>query len=943
MPTEKEAVAIPVPSKDPKKKDEGPENVGGDAMDIDALPDDKKKKKDEPEEDELSEEDQLLKETLDTAVLRVKDSEAGVVKLALETLKNEIRTATSSLTSVPKPLKFLREHYAALEEDFKQLKNEENKKALADILSVLAMTMAEAGSRQVLKYKLLGNSLELGLWGHEFVRSIAGEIGSEYNARMTGESDDKSAMTTDPDVSDLMVMVDIIVPFHVEHNSEPEAVDVLLEVQQLDKITDAKLVTIDDKNYQRICLYLLSCADYMGDPDDLGALLRAAFEIYKRVGQLPDALRVALRMDAEDHTMIGELFSMCEDFQVKKQMSLLLARHKTNYEYEGDEEDDINELISNTVLSEQFLGLARELDVMESKTPEDIYKSSLSETNSLRNRRNDASQPLDSAKQNLASTFVNAFVNAGFGQDSLVTPEGNKWLYKNKEHGMMSATASLGMILQWNVEEGLTQIDKFLYSAEDYIKAGAVLAVGIVSSGVRNECDPALALLSEHVQGATSAMRCAACSGLGLAYAGSRREDVAEVLTPVVANTDDKTDMQEVCLAALSLGLIYVGSCDEEVGGTIVQRMMESSEKDLDHTCARFLCLALGLLFLGKQEKADAMLEAVKTVEHKIQKYAVLTLETCAYAGTGNVLKVQQMLHVCAESIGKQGETKTDEEGGESKEDEDKKAEDTEHQSVAVMGIALVCLGENIGSQMAMRTYDHLLQYGEKPIRLAIPLALAMQNISQPDYSVIDIMSRLSHDADVDVAQCAIFGMGLMAGGTNNSRVAGLLRQLADFYAREPNPLFVVRLAQGLLHAGKGLMTFNPFHSDRLLMSPVALGGILTLLHACLDMNNTLLGKMHYLMFYLVMAMAPRMLITVDEDMKPLPVSVRVGQAVEVVGQAGKPKTISGFQTHTTPVLIGVGDRAELATEEYIPACNVLEGIVILRKNPEFGKDEEKD
>ncbi len=37
-----------------------------------------------------------------------------------------------------------------------------------------------------------------------------------------------------------------------------------------------------------------------------------------------------------------------------------------------------------------------------------------------------------------------------------------------------------------------------------------------------------------------------------------------------------------------------------------------------------------------------------------------------------------------------------------------------------------------------------------------------------------------------------------------------------------------------------------------------------------------------------------------------------------MVGQAGKPKTITGFQTHTTPVLLGYGERAELATEECI-------------------------
>lgn len=99
--------------------------------------------------------------------------------------------------------------------------------------------------------------------------------------------------------------------------------------------------------------------------------------------------------------------------------------------------------------------------------------------------------------------------------------------------------------------------------------------------------------------------------------------------------------------------------------------------------------------------------------------------------------------------------------------------------------------------------------------------------------------------------------------------------------------------------------------------------------------------------------MQPRMLVTFDEDLNPLPVPVRVGlvsdryiffavfltdlfQAVDVVGQAGKPKTITGFQTHTTPVLLAYGERAELATEEYIALTPIMEGFVILRKNPDF-------
>lgn len=56
-------------------------------------------------------------------------------------------------------------------------------------------------------------------------------------------------------------------------------------------------------------------------------------------------------------------------------------------------------------------------------------------------------------------------------------------------------------------------------------------------------------------------------------------------------------------------------------------------------------------------------------------------------------------------------------------------------------------------------------------------------------------------------------------------------------------------------------------------------------------------------------------------------------QAVDVIGKAGTPKTIAGSHTHTTPVLLSFGERAELATDEYIPLSPVMEGFVILKKN----------
>lgn len=57
------------------------------------------------------------------------------------------------------------------------------------------------------------------------------------------------------------------------------------------------------------------------------------------------------------------------------------------------------------------------------------------------------------------------------------------------------------------------------------------------------------------------------------------------------------------------------------------------------------------------------------------------------------------------------------------------------------------------------------------------------------------------------------------AAGTNNARLAGLLRSLSAYYARDPAALFLVRVAQGLVHMGKGLLSLTPHHTDRQLLS----------------------------------------------------------------------------------------------------------------------------
>ncbi|KAL4272125.1 hypothetical protein GQ457_13G006320 [Hibiscus cannabinus] len=858
------------------------------------------------EEEDLSEEDLALKQQLELYVERVQDSDPGLQKVALESMRHEIRTSTSSMTSVPKPLKFLRPHYGTLKAFYETMPDSDLKKYLSDILSVLALTMSAEGERESLKYRLLGSEGDIGSWGHEYVRNLAGEISQEYVKRQSEEAP----------IEDLMELVQQIVSFHMKHNAEPEAVDLLMEVEDLDLLVEH----VDKTNFKRTCLYLTSAARYLPGPDDM-LVLDIAYTIYLKFEEFASALQIALSLDNMQH--VRQVFTSCDILLKKMQFCYILARHGITFELDDemvaddDDREALQDIINNTKLSESYLTLARDIEVMEPKSPEDIYKAHLLDG------RASAGASVDSARQNLAATFVNAFVNAGFGQDKLMTAPADSsiggstgnWLFKNKEHGKTSAAASLGMILLWDVDSGLAQIDKYFHSNDNHVIAGALLGVGIVNCGVKNDCDPALALLSEYISKEDSSVRIGAIMGLGIAYAGAQNEQIRSSLTPIL--NDAKAPLDVIAFTAISLGLIYVGSCNEEVAQAIIFALMDRSESELGEPLTRFLPLALGLLYLGKQESVEATAEVSKTFNEKIRKYCDMTLLSCAYAGTGNVLKVQNLLGHCAQHLEK-GET---------------------HQGPAVLGIAMVAMAEELGLDMSIRSLEHLLQYGEQNIRRAVPLALGLLCISNPKVNVMDTLSRLSHDSDSEVAMAAVISLGLIGAGTNNARIAGMLRNLSSYYYKDASLLFCVRIAQGLVHLGKGLLTLNPYHSDRFLLSPTALAGLVTMLHACLDMKAMVLGKYHYVLYFVVLAMQPRMLMTVDENLKPLSVPVRVGQAVDVVGQAGRPKTITGFQTHSTPVLLAAGDRAELATEKYIPLSPILEGHVILKENPEYRED----
>ena len=68
-----------------------------------------------------------------------------------------------------------------------------------------------------------------------------------------------------------------------------------------------------------------------------------------------------------------------------------------------------------------------------------------------------------------------------------------------------------------------------------------------------------------------------------------------------------------------------------------------------------------------------------------------MLVDVCSFAGTGNVLKIQSMLHHCNDHL-------------------DPEKDDALHQGLAVVGIALIALGEDVGAEMSLRQMNHLVR-----------------------------------------------------------------------------------------------------------------------------------------------------------------------------------------------------------------------------------------
>lgn len=90
-----------------------------------------------------------------------------------------------------------------------------------------------------------------------------------------------------------------------------------------------------------------------------------------------------------------------------------------------------------------------------------------------------------------------------------------------------------------------------------------------------------------------------------------------------------------------------------------------------------------------------------------------------------------------------------------------------------------------------------------------VPIMLTIVGVHHFNIQITDLLYKLAHNEDKELALRAILGLGIISAGSNNSRVGGLLKNLGIYYEEEHDYCFIIRIALGFLYAGKGTISLN--------------------------------------------------------------------------------------------------------------------------------------
>ncbi|KAK9930037.1 hypothetical protein M0R45_027096 [Rubus argutus] len=172
----------------------------------------------------------------------------------------------------------------------------------------------------------------------------------------------------------------------------------------------------------------------------------------------------------------------------------------------------------------------------------------------------------------------------------------------------------------------------------------------------------------------------------------------------------------------------------------IILALMDRSDAELGEPLARLIPLSFGLLYLGKQENVEATAQVSQAFNEKTKKHIVICLCFLVLMRKEEMFSRFKTFSAIVQNILRRVKLIRD--------------------LLCLELLAMIAMAEELGLEMAINSFEHLLQYGQQNIRKAVPLALGLLCISNPNVNVMDTLSRLSHDTNSELAMSAVISLG---------------------------------------------------------------------------------------------------------------------------------------------------------------------------------------
>nr|CDI55816.1 probable RPN2-26S proteasome regulatory subunit [Melanopsichium pennsylvanicum 4] len=380
-----------------------------------------------------------------------------------------------------------------------------------------------------------------------------------------------------------------------------------------------------------------------------------------------------------------------------------------------------------------------------------------------------------------ALSFANAFMNAGTTSDKFLR-ENLEWLAKASNWSKFTATAALGILNKGNLKEGISILRPYLpqdgVTSSVYSEGGSLFALGLIHA---NHGAEVMELLTNTLKSnPAEIVQHGAALGLGAAGMATGNEEVYEELRNVLY-TDSAVAGEA---SGYAMGLVMLGTGSEKA----VDEMLQYAHETQHEKIIRGLAIGISLLFYGKEENAEAIIDTLLADKDAILRYGGVYTIALAYAGTANNKAIRRLLHIAVSDV----------------------SDDVRRAAVTSLGFLLFRNPTQVPRivQLLSESYNPHVRYGST---LALGIACAGTGLDE----AVDLLEPMTKDPVDFVRQGACIALSMIFIQQNeslNPRVTSARKSFDKIISdkhEDAMAKFGAALAQGLIDAGGRNVTIS--------------------------------------------------------------------------------------------------------------------------------------